>query len=94
VKKPAKALWDDCKVVFGIDDDEAVMSLFYSGPYGGASKHAKKLGLPAGWTLNEVDGTGARWVAVFRVDGVPTARDGKRVIEVLKRLGALTEASS
>jgi hypothetical protein len=82
--------WDDCKVAFGIEDDEAVEKLFYSGPSGGEARHAKKLGLPSGWTLDEVDGSGARWVAVFRVRGVPSVRDGKRVVEVLTRLGALT----
>ena len=89
MKKQVSAPWDDCKVAFGIDDDRAVEKLFYYG-FGGEAKHAKKFGLPSGWTLDEVDGAGARWVAVFRVDGVPTVRDGKRVVEVLRRLGALT----
>ena len=92
MKKRAEKPWDDCKVAFGIDDDRAVEKLFYSGAAsgGGEARHSKKLGLPPGWTLNEVDGAGARWVAVFRVDGVPTVRDGKRVIAVLRSLGALT----
>jgi hypothetical protein len=94
VKKRANAPWCDCKVAFGIEDDEAVMGLFYSGVHGGEARHAKKLGLPPGWTLNEVDGAGARWVAVFRVEGVPTVRDGKHVIALLRRLGALSGESS
>ncbi len=94
MKKRSAQPWDDCKVAFGIDDDQAVEKLFYSGPPSGEARHAKKLGLPSGWTLNEVDGAGARWVAVFRVRGVPTVRDGKRVVEVLKRLGAMTGALS
>lgn len=96
-KRPSKRVskpWDDCKVAFGIDDDQAVEKLFYSGIPSGESRHAKKLGLPPGWTLNEVDGAGARWVAVFRVDGVPTVADGKRVIALLRSIGALTGEAS
>jgi hypothetical protein len=94
VKKRIEKPWDDCKIAFGIEDDEAVEKLFYSGAPSGEARHGKKLGLPVGWTLDEVDGTGARWVAVFRVHGVPTVRDGKRVVEVLKRLGAMKEDPS
>lgn len=92
-KTKRQAPWDDCKVAFGIDEDEPLEKLFYCGPVagGGEARHAKKLGLPLNWTLDEVDGAGARLVAVFRVNGVPSARDGKRVIALLKRLGALKE---
>lgn len=89
MRKRAEKPWDDCKVAFGIDDDEAVAALFYVGPPRFEARHAAKHGLPPGWTLDEVDGAGARWVAVFRVDGVPTTRDGKRVLAILKNLGAL-----
>lgn len=84
-----KPPWDDCKVAFGIDDERAIEVLFYSGPTSGAARHAKGLGLPPGWVLNEVDGAGARWVAVFRVAGLPTVEDGRAVKRLLRTIGAI-----
>lgn len=74
--------WDDCKVAFGIEDGDAVWDVC-----GGNGKHAD---LPAGWSLNETDGSGARLVVVFRVEGVaPTAEDGAKVLAFLQRIGAM-----
>ena len=67
--------WDDAKVAFGLKEVP--------------DKWPSRPRLPKGWTLNEVDGSGAHWVVVFRVSGVPRVEDGKRVKEWLRELGAL-----
>ena len=68
--------WCDCKVAFGIEDADP-FDIERTEP------------LPRGWTLNEVDGTGARWVAVFRVSGIPTTEDGRAVKRWLRKIGAM-----
>lgn len=70
-----KPPWDDCKVAFGIDNAD---------PFDTERSEP----LPSGWELNEVDGTGARWVAVFRVAGIPTVEDGQLVNRWLRKIGA------
>jgi len=70
--KSGEAPWSDCKVAFGVEDDEAVWNA--------------DLSLPAGWELNETDCSGARCVAVFRVDGVPNIADGEAVAAMLEAL--------
>jgi hypothetical protein len=72
----SKAPWDDCKVAFGIDNAD---------PFDTDRPEP----LPRGWKLNEVDGSGARWVAVFRVKGIPTAADGTAVKRWLRKIGAI-----
>lgn len=68
--------WDDVKVAFGIDDaDRAIL-------------WEKSRAMPAGWTLVEIDGAGARNVAIFRVDGPLREEDGRRVVELLCKAGA------
>lgn len=71
--------WDDCKVAFGIDDADPFDDI-----------DCMKEMLPKGWEVNEVDGTGARWVVVFRVTGPVSHADGDRVRKALKRIGAIT----
>jgi hypothetical protein len=71
--------WDDLKVAFGIDDLERFEELMEE------TVDGKGL-LPVGWSLCETDGTGARYVAIFRVEGMPSARDGEAVAELLKRV--------
>lgn len=79
----SKTPWDDCKVAFGVDDgDPFDDSTIFENLCAGR-------GLPRGWVLDEVDGTGARWVAVFRVDGVPSPSSGKRVRATLRSIGAI-----
>ncbi|WP_148316751.1 hypothetical protein [Achromobacter xylosoxidans] len=63
------APWSDCKVAYSIDDDDALWTAWESG----------KLQLPKGWALNETDCSGARVVAIFRVDSMPTIADGLAV---------------
>jgi len=76
--------WDDCKIAIGVDNDEPFNdSQIFDNLCAGR-------GLPRGWVLDEVDGRGARWVAVFRVAGFPTAYAGKRVRSTLRAIGALT----
>lgn len=82
--------WDDCKVAFGIDDDHLVER-----PAWGQAELRGVARLAAGrpaveQAVEKLDGSGARWVAVFRVRGVPSVRDGKLVVEVLTRIGAIT----
>lgn len=70
--------WSDMKVAFSADDDEAVWSHF---GIGGSHLHL----LPPGWSLNETNSSGARLVAVFRIEGVlPTISDGALVEKLLK----------
>jgi hypothetical protein len=71
--------WDDCKIAFGIEDEQRVWQL--------AESHGALL--PLGWKLCETDGAGARWVAVFRVENCPTVADGQRVLTALREVGAL-----
>lgn len=61
--------WDCCKVAFGINDPDKVWGA--------------ELSLPPGWRLVETDGTGARYVAIFRVEGTPTPEDGAAVRKTL-----------
>jgi hypothetical protein len=77
------APWDDCKIAIGVDDGDP-----FDSPTIFENLCAGR-GLPRGWVLDEVDGTGARWVAVFRVAGFPTAYAGKRVRAALRSIGAL-----
>lgn len=76
--------WDNCKVAFGIDDAAPL-----------DSKDEVFIGvarLPPGWMLDEVDGAGGRWVAVFSVDGMPLASAGRRVRAALRTVGAITSS--
>ncbi|MDR9839408.1 hypothetical protein [Herbaspirillum huttiense] len=61
--------WSDMKVAFDVEDDDALWS----------ARDAGKLVLPKGWNLIETDGSGARWVAIFRVEHAPTIEEGARV---------------
>jgi hypothetical protein len=72
--------WSDCKVAFSIEEDDPVWEQLSS--IDGESKHL----LPNGWELIETDCAGARCVAIFRVDGVPTIEDGRIIEKVLKGL--------
>jgi hypothetical protein len=70
--------WNDCKVAFGIEYENPVWRLSDDGSL-----------LPHGWNLEETDGSGARWVAIFRVETVPTAADGEKVLSALREIGAI-----
>lgn len=74
--------WDDCKVAFAIDEDRLLWRRYNNGRL--------SADLPAGWSLCEVDGAGARLVAVFRVEGAPTADDGRKVLSMLRRIRAVS----
>lgn len=74
----SKAPWGDCKVAFGIDNAE---------PFD--DNLLWKQRLPRGWELNEIDGAGARYVAVFRVIGIPTVADGAAIKRWLRKVGAI-----
>lgn len=67
--------WDDLKVAFGCENPERLWR----------SQEADKLSLPAGWELCETDCAGARCVAVFRVEVLPTVADGYKVKAQLRR---------
>lgn len=64
--------WSDCKVVFDIDEEDVALA-----------DRWQRGALPDGWTFLGTDGTGARRLALFRVDKAPTARDGERVLAML-----------
>jgi hypothetical protein len=73
-----KIPWDDCKVAFGVDDSEA----FYG--WIEAMQDGKGV-LPTGWSFCETAGSGAQFVAVFRVEGALRVEDGFAVTEILRR---------
>lgn len=71
--------WSDMKVAFGCDNPERLWRALENG----------KVALPDGWSLVETDCSGARCVAVFRIeergfvpscDLVLKARDVKAII--------------
>jgi hypothetical protein len=72
--------WDDLKVAFGIDDPEK-FELWMEHTLDG-----KDL-LPAGWSLCETSGAGARYVAVFRVEGPLRVEDGRALAQLLSQHG-------
>lgn len=74
-----KTPWCDCKVAFEIDEDGLLWR----------RAQAETLPLPGGWSLCETDSSGARLVAVFRVEGVPRAEDGRVVMSMLRRIRAI-----
>lgn len=71
--------WSDCKVAYGIDDEDALEVLYYN----------ESNLLPEGWEYNETDCSGARCVVVFRVNCLLTIKDGEATMNVLKELGAI-----
>ncbi len=75
--------WSDCKVAYGIDDADRAWGRL--APENGTPAAT----LPDGWSLNETDCSGARCVAIFRIDGVPSVEDGKVVLALLCRIGAI-----
>lgn len=76
--------WSDCKVAFGFDcDSEKVWQALWP-------EESAKFKLPAGWSLCETDGAGARDVAVFRVEVPLRPEDGEAVAAILKRISEPT----
>lgn len=78
IQAAVDAPWDDCKVAFGVKVLRPWFDLLEKPNY--------KARLPEGWTLAECDGAGARWVLLFRVEGVPMVRDGQAVRALLDEL--------
>lgn len=72
--------WSDCKVAFGFDGTDGVISELVE------LANAGRAPLPAGWKLIEVDYVGARCVVVFRIDGVPRVEDGHAVAILFEKL--------
>ncbi len=72
--------WCDCKVAFAIEDTEPVWA---------AWSHGNNEGLPPSWELCETDTSSGRAVAVFRVNGQPTADDGETVLRLLSEVKEL-----
>lgn len=73
----AELPWSDLKVVFDLDFDPDVLW---------AARDSDKLDLPSGWKLKATDCSGARCVAIFRVEGVPSLADGEAVAAAIERL--------
>lgn len=74
--------WDDCKVAFGVDDGPGIWEAL--------DQPKNEARLPAGWEIDELDGAGARWVMIFRVVGLPSPEDGRKVAALLKDLETKT----
>jgi len=70
--------WSDCKVAFGVDDNDAFERWMEH------TNWAEGL-LPEGWSICEKDWSGARAVVVCRVEGLPDPRDGQIVKELLEQ---------
>ncbi|MBN7759744.1 hypothetical protein JYP52_01230 [Nitratireductor aquibiodomus] len=68
--------WTDLKVAFDVVSDSAFWDAYVAGD----------LQLPDGWEINETDCSGARCVAVFRVNRLPTTSDGRAVADLLATL--------
>lgn len=66
--------WSDLKVAFDLEDDDALWVAY----------DADELALPDGWELCETDCSGARSVAVFRVDHAPSIAEGGLVVAALR----------
>jgi hypothetical protein len=78
--------WDDMKLAFSFDDGaEDIWARW--GPGG---THTDEL--PEGWSLNETDSSGARHVAVFRVEGFFNPADAYRVVTLLGQFRAEAQA--
>ncbi len=75
--KKIRTPWCDCKVAYSVDNAD---------PFDDVTLLDGRL--PPGWELNEVDGAGARWMAVFRVGVMLTIEDGERVQALLVEVGA------
>ena len=71
-----KTPWDDLKVAYGYANEDAFQS-FIGNNWDCQGK------LPQGWTLNELDASGARCVAVFRVEGPFRNEDAQTVANLL-----------
>ena len=69
VQSAEQAPWDDLKVGFAVADTDALW----------AASDSEQLSLPAGWKLWATNGSGARDVAIFRVDHAPTWVEGLAV---------------
>lgn len=78
--------WSDCKVAFSVDDEQVVWEHFGPGT-------KSPFRLPEGWELCQTDASGYRAVAVFRVDGDLTRKDGEEVAHLLVEIGAMQVAS-
>lgn len=75
--------WCDCKVAYGFDcDPEDIWRAF------DRYEPGPKYDLPKGWEFIGTDGTGARFVAKFRVKTIPDKQDGEKVLAVIQQLSA------
>lgn len=77
--------WSDCKVAYSVEEDAALWEW--------NDQHNYAPPLPHGWSLCETDGSGARMVAVFRIEGELRREDGERVATILRDLGIASPAS-
>jgi hypothetical protein len=78
--------WGDCKVAFGwdaSDEGDELLTEIWDEEIADRSKSI----WPEGWSINETDGAGARYVIVFRIEGnLPTREDGERVQELVSMI--------
>lgn len=65
--------WCDLKVAFDAESDDALWD-------------APEAVWPSGWELSETDSSGARLVAVFRVDHLPTSDETRAVAAAIRSI--------
>ncbi|MBW3243245.1 hypothetical protein KUV57_11110 [Epibacterium sp. DP7N7-1] len=72
-ERQAEQGWSDLKVAFDVEDTDAIWD-------------APSETWPTGWKLDETDSSGARYVAVFRVDHLPTANETRAVAAEIDKM--------
>jgi hypothetical protein len=77
--------WSDCKIAFGVHDGDSIWDLYDTQikPY-----------ISEKWELWGTDGSGARWVVIFRVNGIPTREEGEKVKSILEKINKKAEQKS
>lgn len=79
--------WDDCKVAFGFDEQERDSEELLNNIWDAEIRDSESSIWPKGWSINEVDTSGARMVVVFRIKaGVPSHSDGRLVRGLLDKV--------
>ena len=71
--------WSDCKVAFGVDDIDSFRWWLERTNWGEGH-------LPEGWSICETDASGARFVVVCRVEGLPDPKDGEIVRDLFEKV--------
>ncbi len=76
--------WSDCKIAFAVYGQDDIWD--YLGSNG-----KWKSQVPVGWTLIETDCSGARCVAIFRVETLPCVDDGKVLARLIAKIDQVSK---